>query len=298
MSTIIGRQCRHFSFVGRRPIVLEKGITYDIAPMNIEETGQINSAFFNVFRPHKRIPMDRMVSIHGPLGTRQFPLAQGMKLLEVPSKETGQTTLSVSLPDNMDGLNKYQQRFLHSLWGTTASALRSCATGVSEGFVVVLRMVGVGYRMKVEDIALPSTNQSKEVTDTSKDSKKDQADSSIQRSVAAQTDDDESVRFPAATKKCIFSPDRPAPGPDGQAIQPNKKLIMKVGFCHNVHVDIPADISIELASPTKAYLTGTNFMRLRQFAYQIRAMREPNVYSGKGIYVDDEVPLRKEVKKK
>lgn len=72
---------------------------------------------------------------------------------------------------------------------------------------------------------------------------------------------------------------------------------MKVGHSHLDKVEIPEDISIRLVSPTKIVLSGANFQKVSQLASQIRAVRPPEPYNGKGIFVDEETVILKEGKK-
>jgi large subunit ribosomal protein L6 len=77
-------------------------------------------------------------------------------------------------------------------------------------------------------------------------------------------------------------------------------LLLKVGFSHIVQVPVPKDIlQVEILGPgTKISLLGIDKQKLMEFAHALRAIRKPNVYSGKGIYVDDEqVKLKAKSKK-
>ena len=79
------------------------------------------------------------------------------------------------------------------------------------------------------------------------------------------------------------------------------KLVLQVGFCHPVEVAIPKDIkvTIEVAAtrgndvPAKFSITGIDKCVLGQFAADVRNVRPPEPYKGKGIRYADEHVRRK-----
>lgn len=70
------------------------------------------------------------------------------------------------------------------------------------------------------------------------------------------------------------------------------KLVMALGFSHPVEVEIPQDIT---AAVEKNVITisGSDKQRVGQFAAEIRELKKPEPYKGKGIKYSDEVILRK-----
>jgi large subunit ribosomal protein L6 len=75
-------------------------------------------------------------------------------------------------------------------------------------------------------------------------------------------------------------------------------LFLQLGFSHDVYYPIPSDLKVECPKPTSVKVTGADKQRVGQFAAEIRAMRPPEPYKGKGIRYSDETILRKEGKKK
>ncbi|MFN4223653.1 MAG: 50S ribosomal protein L6 [Fervidobacterium nodosum] len=75
------------------------------------------------------------------------------------------------------------------------------------------------------------------------------------------------------------------------------KLIMNLGYAHQVEFDVPADVKVEVPAPNKIIVSGIDKQRVGQVAADIRKWREPNPYSGKGIKYVDEVIKLKEGKK-
>ncbi len=69
-----------------------------------------------------------------------------------------------------------------------------------------------------------------------------------------------------------------------------KKLVLQIGFCHPVNFDIPKDLNVECPSPTEIIVTGIDKQKVGQFAANVRRVRPPEPYKGKGIrYADEEV---------
>lgn len=76
------------------------------------------------------------------------------------------------------------------------------------------------------------------------------------------------------------------------------KLNLSLGFSHPVIVEMPAGISIATPAPTEIVLKGADRQRLGQIASEIRAIRPPEPYKGKGVRYADEKVIIKETKKK
>jgi large subunit ribosomal protein L6 len=77
-----------------------------------------------------------------------------------------------------------------------------------------------------------------------------------------------------------------------------QKLNLQVGFSHPVVKDMPAGVKVETPSQTEIVIKGADRQVVGQIAAEIRAIRPPEPYKGKGIrYADEKVSL-KETKKK
>jgi len=75
-----------------------------------------------------------------------------------------------------------------------------------------------------------------------------------------------------------------------------KKLIMNIGFSHQVIVEEEDGISIDAPTPNKIVISGIDKQKVGQFAAEVREKRPPEPYKGKGIKYSDEVIRRKEGK--
>ena len=76
------------------------------------------------------------------------------------------------------------------------------------------------------------------------------------------------------------------------------KLNVAVGFSHPVNFEMPAGIKVETPAPTEIIIKGADRQRVGQIAAEIRAVRPPEPYKGKGIRYSDETIVIKETKKK
>lgn len=76
------------------------------------------------------------------------------------------------------------------------------------------------------------------------------------------------------------------------------KLNLTVGYSHPVNKDMPAGITVQTPTPTEIVIKGADRQRVGQVAAEIRAIRPPEPYKGKGIRYSDEKITIKETKKK
>ena len=72
-----------------------------------------------------------------------------------------------------------------------------------------------------------------------------------------------------------------------------KKLVLQVGYSHPVEIDPPAGIEIAVEGNNKVHVKGSDKQMVGDLAAQIRAVRKPEPYKGKGIKYSFEVVRRK-----
>ena len=70
-------------------------------------------------------------------------------------------------------------------------------------------------------------------------------------------------------------------------------LELQVGYSHPVTMDAPEGIEIEVPEPTKIIVRGIDKEKVGQVAADIRSVRPPEPYKGKGIRYVDEYVRRK-----
>ena len=150
------------------------------------------------------------VAVKGPRGELALEVA-GAITVQREGEE-----LVVTRPDDAR-----QNRALH---GLTRTLVQNMVTGVSDGFVKELEIVGVGYRAA-------------------------------------------------------------ASGPE--------RLELQLGFSHPVVVDAPAGITFEVPVPTRIAVRGFDKQQVGQVAADIRKLRKPEPYKGKGVRYVGERVLRK-----
>jgi large subunit ribosomal protein L6 len=150
------------------------------------------------------------VAVNGPRGTLQLDIAGAIEI----SREGEE--LVVSRPDD--------QRTNRALHGLTRTLVQNMVTGVSDGFVKELEIVGVGYR----------------------------------------------AAAPAPTR-----------------------LELQLGFSHPVVVEAPEGITFEVPTPIRISVRGFDKQQVGQVAADIRKLRKPEPYKGKGVRYAGERVLRK-----
>jgi len=150
------------------------------------------------------------ITVKGPKGTLEHDAPETITV----SREGDE--LIVTRPND-----ERENRALH---GLTRSLVANMVTGVSDGFVRELEIVGVGYRAA-------------------------------------------------------------ASGP--------QRLEIQVGYSHPVQIDAPEGIEFETPAPTRITVRGFDKQLVGQVAADIRKIRKPEPYKGKGIRYADERVLRK-----
>lgn len=75
-----------------------------------------------------------------------------------------------------------------------------------------------------------------------------------------------------------------------------KDLVLSVGFSHTVTIATPEGITITVPAPNQIVVTGADKQKVGQLAAEIRGVRPPEPYKGKGIRYADEHVRRKEGK--
>jgi large subunit ribosomal protein L6 len=81
-----------------------------------------------------------------------------------------------------------------------------------------------------------------------------------------------------------------------QARMDKKSVVLTVGYANAVTVAPPDGVSVELPDPTTIVVKGADKQKVGQMAAEIRHVRPPEPYKGKGIRYEDEQVRRKEGK--
>ena len=83
-----------------------------------------------------------------------------------------------------------------------------------------------------------------------------------------------------------------------KAAAQGNKLNLVVGFSHPVNKEMPQGVTVATPTPTEIVIKGADRQSVGQVAAEIRAVRPPEPYKGKGIRYADEKVVIKETKKK
>ncbi len=75
-----------------------------------------------------------------------------------------------------------------------------------------------------------------------------------------------------------------------------KKLVLSVGYSHPVEIEPPNGITFEVPAPNRIVIKGIDKQLVGQIAANLREIRPPEPYKGKGIKYDKETIRRKEGK--
>ena len=75
------------------------------------------------------------------------------------------------------------------------------------------------------------------------------------------------------------------------------KLVINAGYSHPVEVEVPSDLQDKLEGNNQVTVSGISKERVGEFAANIRKVRKPEPYKGKGIRYVGEHIRRKEGKK-
>jgi len=74
-------------------------------------------------------------------------------------------------------------------------------------------------------------------------------------------------------------------------------LVINAGYSHPVEMAVPTGLTVEQVSNTEITVKGIDKVLVGKFAAEVRSVREPEPYKGKGIRYKDEYVRRKEGKK-
>ena len=78
-----------------------------------------------------------------------------------------------------------------------------------------------------------------------------------------------------------------------RAQKTGEKLVLALGYSHQIEIDPPAGISFEVENPTRLAVVGIDKELVGQIAAKVRATRKPEPYKGKGVRYAGEKIRRK-----
>jgi len=81
-----------------------------------------------------------------------------------------------------------------------------------------------------------------------------------------------------------------------QARMDKKAVVLTVGYANAIEMQPPDGVTVTLTDPTTIIITGADKQKVGQFAAEVRKVRKPEPYKGKGIRYENEQVRRKEGK--
>jgi len=81
-----------------------------------------------------------------------------------------------------------------------------------------------------------------------------------------------------------------------QARMDKKAVVLTVGYANSVEMQPPEGVTVVLTDPTTIVISGADKQKVGQFAAEVRKVRKPEPYKGKGIRYENEAVRRKEGK--
>jgi large subunit ribosomal protein L6 len=68
-----------------------------------------------------------------------------------------------------------------------------------------------------------------------------------------------------------------------------KNLVLSVGYANTITMPIPGNVAVQLEGTNKVHVSGADKQAVGEFAAQVRKLRKPEPYKGKGIRYEGEV---------
>jgi large subunit ribosomal protein L6 len=68
-----------------------------------------------------------------------------------------------------------------------------------------------------------------------------------------------------------------------------KNLVLSVGYANTITMPIPGNVTVQLEGTNKVHVTGADKQAVGEFAAQVRKLRKPEPYKGKGVRYEGEV---------
>ena len=81
-----------------------------------------------------------------------------------------------------------------------------------------------------------------------------------------------------------------------QARMDQKSIVLSVGYANQIKLTPPPGVTVEVAAENTIIVRGADKQKVGQFAAEVRAVRKPEPYKGKGIRYENEQVRRKEGK--
>ncbi len=160
-------------------------------------------------------------------------------------------------------------------------------TATVEGNLVTVKGPKGSLEFKFKPSMKVNVNESEVVVERPSDSKQDKAIHGTTRAI---------INNMAIGVSKGFSKKLQMIGVGYRAIMKGDQLVISAGYSHPVNLDIPKELTVELPKNTVITVSGIDKQLVGEFSANIRGVRPPEPYLGKGIRYVDEYVRRKEGK--
>lgn len=138
------RACRQFSTapalrsrIGSAPILMPEGVSITVVPKTFDPVAQLRMSVDKHRNGKPKVYLTKTALIEGPRGRLQLDLADFVHV----RNDSGVASVRVDAPTR-----KHQR----AMWGTSRGLLSNAVTGVTEGHLCILKLVGTGFRAAVD----------------------------------------------------------------------------------------------------------------------------------------------------
>lgn len=126
------------SNIGSAPILLPTGTSINLSERALDEVAALRASVDKLRKGKPKIHLTKQVSVEGPNGKLALDLADFVKV----NVEENKAIVNVEEP-----LLKHQR----SMWGTSRSLVANAVTGVNEGHLCIVKLVGTGFRATFDE---------------------------------------------------------------------------------------------------------------------------------------------------
>lgn len=229
----------------------------------------------------------KSIKVQGPKGTVIIPLMDFVVLnWDEPQKgeEAEQRKLSLSVKDTNVKIQK-------GTWGLTRALLANAIEGVQEGHSISIQMVGVGYRALVEKDPFPRLDKFEDAFAKMPDHLQVVKDGKVK----VEENLGPLGYFVSEEQRQFYYT---AILRSNEELKERQRLSLRLGYSHPIFMPIPRGVTCLTPQPTRIVLKGADKEALGLFAANIRKLRPPEPYKGKGVFVGDETIKLKAARKK
>lgn len=128
----------YMSNIGSLPILIPSGTSLKLTEQALDEVAAIRASLDKLRNGKPKIHLTQKIEVMGPRGNLSLDLADFVRI----SVKDNKATVGVEEP------LKHHQR---AMWGTSRSLVSNAISGVSEGHICIVKLVGTGFRAQLDE---------------------------------------------------------------------------------------------------------------------------------------------------